>query len=343
MITFDGSIYIHRPARTVFDVVGTRLFETQPMWEDGIVAIHPLTEGPIRVGTKAVMERLDLGVWRRRTNYQCVAFEQDRLLVFYNDSPGIHVEFRLSVAPVGEQGTLLRFVLLATFTGAMRLLEPLAAVMLGPERRKTLRDIKAYVESNPTADTRSRPGVGSQKVLHLDPERTRMKVLASVSLVQLIVQLLAARKAIRDRIPYDIPFAHGEPQNVEGDMWTKGSGLAAPWPMLAAHAAVTTLLFARPRPWLRRTAGVVGAAYILGILWERVGRESLRHPDTETTPLVAAGLALSVAMARLGLVPDARTAEFKHEAQRQAREVAASDRATDDQDFVKQISEDWPE
>ncbi|RDV10997.1 DUF3018 family protein [Arthrobacter sp. RT-1] len=48
-------------------------------------------------------------------------------------------------------------------------------------------------------------------------------------------------------------------------------------------------------------------------------------------------------MARLGLVPDAHTAEFKHEAQRQARAVAASDRATDDQDFVEHISEDWPE
>lgn len=241
MITFDGSIYIHRPVRTVFDVVGTRLFETQPIWEDGIVAIHPLTEGPIRAGTKAVMERLDLGVWRRRTSYQCVAFEQDRLLVFHNDSPGLHVEFRLSVAPAGEQGTLLRFVVLATFSGAMRLLEPLAAVTLGSARRKTLRDIKAYVESNPTVDTSSWAGVGGQMVPHMDPERNRMKVLASISLVQLMVQLLAARKAIRDRIPYENPFAHGEPQNVDRDMWTKGSGLAAPWPMLGAHAAGTIM------------------------------------------------------------------------------------------------------
>ena len=42
-------------------------------------------------------------------------------------------------------------------------------------------------------------------------------------------------------------------------------------------------------------------------------------------------------------VPDARTDEFKREAQRQARAVAASDRAEDDQDFVEQISEDLPE
>ena len=147
MVTFDGSIHIDRPPATVFDVVGTHLFETQPEWEDGIVAIHPLTEGPIRVGTKAVMERADLGKWRRKTNYQCVVFEQDRLLVFHNDSPGIHVEFRLSVAPHGG-GTLLRFEVLPTFTGFKKLLEPLAIMGLGPARRKTFVDVKEYVEAN---------------------------------------------------------------------------------------------------------------------------------------------------------------------------------------------------
>ncbi|NUT73313.1 antitoxin MazE family protein [Pseudarthrobacter sp. C4D7] len=42
-------------------------------------------------------------------------------------------------------------------------------------------------------------------------------------------------------------------------------------------------------------------------------------------------------------VPDARTDEFKREAERQSRAVAASDHVADDQDFVEQISEDWPE
>ena len=42
-------------------------------------------------------------------------------------------------------------------------------------------------------------------------------------------------------------------------------------------------------------------------------------------------------------VPDVRTEEFKREARRQALAVAAADRAGDDQDFVEQISEDWPE
>lgn len=42
-------------------------------------------------------------------------------------------------------------------------------------------------------------------------------------------------------------------------------------------------------------------------------------------------------------VPDARTDEFRQEAERQALAVAAADRAGDDLDFVEQISEDWPE
>jgi hypothetical protein len=42
-------------------------------------------------------------------------------------------------------------------------------------------------------------------------------------------------------------------------------------------------------------------------------------------------------------VPDARTEEFWREARRQSLAVAAADKAGDDQDFVEEISEDWPE
>lgn len=128
-----------------------------------------------------------------------------------------------------------------------------------------------------------------------------MKVLASISLLQLVVQLLAARKAIRDRIPYDNPFTRGKPEDVAHDMWTAGSGLAGPWPLLGLHAACTVLLLVKPRTSLRRAVGWLGALYILGISWERVSLESLRQPDSKTTPIVVSGLVLSVAMTVLGL------------------------------------------
>lgn len=138
-----------------------------------------------------------------------------------------------------------------------------------------------------------------------------MKVLASVSLVQLIVQLAGARKALHDRIPYDLPFMQGKPENIGRDMWTIGSRLSAPGPLLAAHAVGTILLLARPRPWQRRALGCLGAVYIPGILLERVTRESFRHPDRETTPLTASALGLSVAMALLGLAGRKRRAAVR--------------------------------
>lgn len=137
-----------------------------------------------------------------------------------------------------------------------------------------------------------------------------MKVLAAVSLVQLIVQLAGARMAIRDGIPYELPFRQGKPDNVARDMWTMGSGLSAPWPLLGAHAAAIVLLLARPRRWVRRVLGLLGAAYVSGMLGERATRESLRHPDRQTTPRIAAVLALPGAMALLGLAGrKRRTAE----------------------------------
>lgn len=60
-------------------------------------------------------------------------------------------------------------------------------------------------------------------------------------------------------------------------------------------------MLARPRPWLQRVLGCLGAIYIPGILGERVTWESFRHPERKTAPLIASALVLAVAMARLGL------------------------------------------
>lgn len=155
MATFDGSIQIDRPPSAVFEVVCERLFETQPDWEDGIEAIVPVSDGPMGVGSRAVMERRDLLVWRHKTDYRCVGFEQGRLLLMHNDSPGTHVESWISVAPVGEGGTLLRFHVHPQLNGFTRVLEPLARLVLRA-RRKTLLDIKEYVERNVPSDPGSR-------------------------------------------------------------------------------------------------------------------------------------------------------------------------------------------
>ena len=65
----------------------------------------------------------------------------------HNDSPGTHVVFRLSVVPMGDRRTLLRFWVQAELMGFNRLLEPLAKILLRA-RAKTLVDIKEYVEAS---------------------------------------------------------------------------------------------------------------------------------------------------------------------------------------------------
>jgi hypothetical protein len=145
MAAFDGSIRIERPPSIVFEVVCNRLFETQPDWEDGIEAIVPVTDGPMGVGSRAVMERRDLLVWRHKTDYRCAGFEQDRLLIMHNDSRGTHVVSMLSVVPLEEGGTLLRFQVHPQLSGLTKVLEPLARIVLRA-RTKTLHDMKKYVE-----------------------------------------------------------------------------------------------------------------------------------------------------------------------------------------------------
>jgi prolipoprotein diacylglyceryltransferase len=127
-----------------------------------------------------------------------------------------------------------------------------------------------------------------------------MKVLAWLSAAQLAVHLQAARTGIRHRVPVEWPFATGNPDTVARDMWTKGSGMAAPWPLLALHAAGTTALFISDRVWLRRAVGGLGAWYVLGYLLERNVRESFRRPN-ERTPSHAMAVGLSAAMAVVGL------------------------------------------
>jgi hypothetical protein len=128
-----------------------------------------------------------------------------------------------------------------------------------------------------------------------------MKILAAVSVAQLLIQVVSARKAIRDQVPYDTPFGRGKPENVARDMWSQGSGMSAPWPVLAAQAAGTLVLFGKHPSWVGKALGWLGGSYIYGYLSERSVRASFRHPEMKTTPLTVLGTVLSIAMALLGL------------------------------------------
>jgi hypothetical protein len=145
MLRYTDSIYINRPPSGVFDVVGTRIFETQPLWEKEVVAIRPLTPGPIEVGSKSIMERRDFGQWVE-AEYECVEFEKDRRIALTGDSPGVHVDFALGLSPMGDHGTKLDFEIQQTMSGPILLLEPLFRVALTRQCKRVMRDMRVTVE-----------------------------------------------------------------------------------------------------------------------------------------------------------------------------------------------------
>ena len=114
------------------------------------------------------------------------------------------------------------------------------------------------------------------------------------------MHLQAARTGIRHRVPVELPFLKTSPDTVARDMWTKGSGMAAPWPFLAVHAAGTTALIVSDRLWMKRAMGGLGFWYVVFYLLERNVREAFRRPN-ERTPSHASAVGLSAAMAVVGL------------------------------------------
>jgi len=145
MLRYTDSIYVNRPPSGVFDVVGTRIFETQPLWEKEVVAIRRVTPGAMDVGSKSIMERRDFGQ-RSEAKYECVEFEKDQRIALTGDSPGVHVDFALGMSPQGDHGTKLDFELQQVMSGPMRLLEPVFRLVLARQSRRVMRNIRVTVE-----------------------------------------------------------------------------------------------------------------------------------------------------------------------------------------------------
>lgn len=132
-------------------------------------------------------------------------------------------------------------------------------------------------------------------------EREAMNRLAAVSVVQLGLGVAGLRRALRDRITYDIGILRGSPQRIGVEQWVLGTGLSASGLMLALQAVCTAQLLVRPRRKAARMLGVLGAVMVVGYPAERSVRAAWRHWDPRLTPMTIAAPLLAVAMAALGL------------------------------------------
>jgi len=128
------------------------------------------------------------------------------------------------------------------------------------------------------------------------------RALAAVSAVQLTSGLVGQVVALRRRKHYDIPFMTGSPEHVGRDSWWFGTAFSAPSYMLGSQTWAIATLLRNPDERARKALRLLGTSMIGGYLSERQCRRRLTPGslDPVETPIVAVGLAGSVAMAVLG-------------------------------------------
>ncbi len=126
--------------------------------------------------------------------------------------------------------------------------------------------------------------------------------LVAASTAQLAAGLAGQVVALRRRRHYDVPFMTGSPHHVARDSLWFGTAFSAPAYMLGPQAWAIARLAAGPHERARQVLRLLGTSMIPGYLSERLCRRRLTPGglDPVETPIVAVGLAGTVAMAVLG-------------------------------------------
>ena len=125
--------------------------------------------------------------------------------------------------------------------------------------------------------------------------------LVAVSAAQLAAGLAGHVVALRRRLHYDVPSMLGSPEHVARDSLWFGTAISAPVYLLGAQAWGIARLRRGPDERARQVLRLIGTGLISGYLLERQCRRRLSPGglDPVETPIVAVGLAGTVAMAVL--------------------------------------------
>lgn len=146
MPRYERTYRIDRPASEVFDVIGTRMYENHPKWEEEVVAIRPVTAGPIGLGSRAVMVRQD-GRRRSEQVYEITEFDPGRRITATHPDGPLAFELTFDLAPAGAAATDLTVRVQMAGRGAMRLLNPMIGLQLPRRSDRISRSMVAVIEA----------------------------------------------------------------------------------------------------------------------------------------------------------------------------------------------------
>lgn len=121
----ERSAEIGRSADEVFAFLSE--IDNLPRWQSGVISAEKTSDGPIGVGSTAVVERRVLGQ-QLRADLRVTVFEPPRRFVLEAESSGISVEASVAVEPLEAARCRVTFGMAMEATGFfMKAVEPMVA------------------------------------------------------------------------------------------------------------------------------------------------------------------------------------------------------------------------
>ncbi len=144
MVRVQASTTIARPAEDVFNFVAVDFLKNYARWSPEVISLQPLSEGPVRVGTKWRQVRVDQGR-RSESTFRVSRFESGKLVDFEGTSNPFRVSYQLQ--PAGVRTRLTFTFELSRLELFMRPFEKLIRAAMQDGAEKVVRNIRRLVEA----------------------------------------------------------------------------------------------------------------------------------------------------------------------------------------------------
>ena len=144
MIKAQASTLISSPAERVFEFIAVDFFKNYKHWSPEVVALQPVNDGPVRVGTTARQVRIDQGRQTESTFKVCAFVPRERV-----DFQGLSSPFYISYQLQSIEGnTRLTFVFeLLKLEFYMRPFEKLIRNAIREGAHRVVHNIKGLLEA----------------------------------------------------------------------------------------------------------------------------------------------------------------------------------------------------
>ena len=123
MVTYQSIGTVNSSAEDAFNVLGVEVCGYNPKWEREVIEIRPVTQGPIALGSRAIMVREN---WGRRSEDKmtCTEFEPGRRIAWTHPNDSMDFDISFEVTPIEGGSCTLQTDVRMQPKGWMRVFEP---------------------------------------------------------------------------------------------------------------------------------------------------------------------------------------------------------------------------